>query len=147
MKQKFNPEALKIAKELLDITPIAATISMNVQAMDELRNEIKDELMEKSKELRKIAKDGDRKLTKMKENAKEEVDKAREVHNAIIARIREAQPELKDKEFRMDLDEGTFTPYGPLGCDPREGENGEEIPLDVQTVMNALFDKVFNKRL
>lgn len=138
--QKFNPQALKIAQELKKFDAPAGIVAKCALDMIEIRNEIREELKKQADVMRKIARDGEKKLSKAKKQAQDEVKKVEKQHDAIMERLREAQPELRDIEFRMNLEDGTWTHEGPRSLD-QENNATPEVSATPE-VMASIHDMV-----
>jgi hypothetical protein len=130
--QPFNPEALRIARELVDnkaeLPDILAKMAIEVI---EVRNHYKKLLHEKTAELRALVREGAQKMDTLKEMGLTAIQQMEKNHNDVVERIRQAQPELQDCEFKFDLEDGTYTIYGPRGTaidDDEEEEKKEPEP-------------------
>lgn len=137
--KKFNPEALKIIKEMEDLKTPAAVMITAVQKAQELREEIHEELKKQSAIMREIAEKGDTRLDALKEEAREKVKKVEFLHKDIVNRLREVQPELKNIEFKMDLEEGTYTPTEVRG---EQEVKHEEVTDEIKKMVADLLRKV-----
>ena len=144
--QKFNPKALAIAQELDKLTAPAGVMLDSLQRAQQLREEVREELKKQSKIMREIAEKGDEELDKLKEEAKKRVREVERMHEDIVDRIREAQPELKDIEFKIDVDEGTFTPTEKRALKPEHNAQPEQnVPPEVVDEIKKMVDDLMKR--
>lgn len=142
----LNPEALKIARELLTIKGAAEVVAQ--VAIDHLaiKKEIGDELRVKAAEMREIAKNGEKRIDALREDGLKRVAEVEKQHEDVMNRLRDAQPELHRFEFRLDLEAGTYTPEAGRELDAESNSTPEKSAPDAQNDnIRAMVDGLLSK--
>jgi hypothetical protein len=144
---KLNDEALAIAKEFIGRRTPEGEIQLAVKEGIAIKSDYKDRAIavamklrtminaeesvspqEYVDELKKIIDEREEKLAQLRERTKERALTAEDLHNEIIRRIREAQPELQNIEFGLNLASGMYSNEGP-----REVQNEEQAQEEIAT--------------
>lgn len=147
--RKFTPEALEIAKELMNLHTPAEFLIDTVKELAEIKDEVRKELAEQAKKMRKIAQDGEKRMVELKNRSQKAVKDIGEKHDSIMQRLREAQPELKTIEFKVNIEDGTFTPTHErdLSTPLRPEDTAREENLSAaKDMVNELFDRLKKKK-
>jgi len=143
----FNPAALKIARELDGMASPGAIIAESAIAMLQLKVETDLKLKEQTAGLRETADNAEKQLRKLRTDARREIAIADAKHEDVMQRLRAAQPELQDIEFRINLEEGTFTPERDRSLDAQDNETPEknapkETVVNITEMVNDLLSRI-----
>ena len=147
MKKYFNPQALNIVRELKGVLSPSALIAEAALKMLVLKAETNQKLKEQAAVLREIARDADNELKKMREETRKRIAEVDEKHEDVMQRLRAAQPELKEIEFSMNLEDGTYEEVGPRSLDDDnnatpEKDAPEEMVVNITTMVSDLLNRI-----
>ena len=127
----LNSAARKIAAELKTIAPSAGGLADLAIKMIEIQQETRAKLKEMGAEMRKIADESQKRI------------------DAIMERLRDAQPELKTIEFELDLKNGTYTYTEDRdmteGNPTPEESASPKVMSDIEEMVNQLMKRVGRK--
>lgn len=131
---KLNERASAIAKEIIGKRTAEGEARLGMEKLEVLKEEYKARLKGLADEMRNLAKEREVAIAKLREETKEKAIAADEYHDQFIAKMREAQPELQEIEFSLDLKEMTWKEEGT-----RENDS---IDIEILPTVEDAFKKL-----
>lgn len=140
----LNDEAKKLAKEFKDVTGTTEFLAQTAVQVMTVKREVEQELRQQSQVLRDIARKGDERLTKVREEAAAKLNKIDEMHTKYIAALRAAQPELEYYEFRINVEDMTYTLVSEREIVVDDEKPKEDVKVDEDPTMASVKEMVEN---
>lgn len=140
--KQLKPEVLEKARRLVGVDQrehFAEEMKDVVLEMKKLREEYRAKLLDAAKAMRDVFEAGDKAMDKVKRKGIDLISATEQRHKEAVDVIREAHPDLREAEFSFDLEEGTYTPYGPLGSEP---PNKDEESNHIKRTLRGLITAV-----